>query len=152
MAVEFQMPKLGLTMEEGTIIEWLVDDGAAVEQGTPVLTIETDKVESEVEASHGGILHITGQPGELFACGERIGWFLEAGERAAGQRHRVGPAPGRGRGDPLPHCPTTGRGHGRAGAAAVGPGAGVAQRPPGRRSIGCRPANGRGDRTRTVGS
>ena len=33
MAVEFQMPKLGLTMEEGTIVEWLVDDGQQVAAG-----------------------------------------------------------------------------------------------------------------------
>lgn len=80
MAVEFQMPKLGLTMEEGTIVEWLVDDGAAVEQGTPVLTIETDKVESDVEASGSGVLHITGNEGEPYACGDRIGWFCDPGE------------------------------------------------------------------------
>jgi pyruvate dehydrogenase E2 component (dihydrolipoamide acetyltransferase) len=80
MAVEFQMPKLGLTMEEGTITSWLVESGAEVTAGTPVLSIETDKVESDVEASHSGILHITGAVGELFGCGERIGWFLEPGE------------------------------------------------------------------------
>ncbi|NDD96011.1 MAG: dihydrolipoamide acyltransferase, partial [Actinobacteria bacterium] len=31
------MPKLGLTMEEGTILEWLVEDGAAITPGMPVL-------------------------------------------------------------------------------------------------------------------
>jgi pyruvate dehydrogenase E2 component (dihydrolipoamide acetyltransferase) len=80
MAIEFQMPKLGLTMEEGSIIEWLVADGAEVEQGAAVLTIETDKVESDVEASGSGVLHIIGQAGDTFACGERIGWFLQPGE------------------------------------------------------------------------
>ena len=80
MAVEFQMPKLGLTMEEGTILDWLVTDGAEVEQGTAVLTIETDKVASDVEASRSGVLHITANAGDTFACGARIGWFLEPGE------------------------------------------------------------------------
>ncbi len=80
MAMEFQMPKLGLTMEEGTIVDWLVADGTAVEQGMAVLTIETDKVSSDVEASGSGVLHITGQTGDTFTCGERIGWFLEPGE------------------------------------------------------------------------
>lgn len=80
MAVEFPMPKLGLTMEEGTIVEWLVADGSEVEQGAAVLTIETDKVESDVEASGSGVLHITGNAGDTFACGARIGWFLEPGE------------------------------------------------------------------------
>jgi len=80
MASEFQMPKLGLTMEEGTIVEWLVADGAEVEQGAAVLSIATDKVESDVEASGSGVLHITGNAGDTFACGERIGWFLAPGE------------------------------------------------------------------------
>lgn len=80
MATEFQMPKLGLTMEEATIIEWFVADGDEVLQGAPVLSIETDKVASDVEASGSGIVHITGLVGETYACGVRIGWFLEPGE------------------------------------------------------------------------
>ena len=63
MADEFLMPKLGLTMESGTILEWLVADGDEVEKGAPVLVIETDKVESEVEASGSGLLHIVGEKG-----------------------------------------------------------------------------------------
>ena len=82
MATEFQMPKLGLTMEAGTIIGWHVADGAAVEAGTAVLSIETDKVETEVEASASGRLHQIGAPGETFPCGARIGWFLADGEQA----------------------------------------------------------------------
>ena len=74
------MPKLGLTMEAGTIIDWLVAPGAEVGEGTAVLNIETDKVESEVEASAAGRLHIVGEKGDTYACGELIGWFLEPGE------------------------------------------------------------------------
>ncbi len=80
MATEFQMPKLGLTMEAGTIICWHVPDGSVVEQGTPVLAIETDKVESDVEASASGRLHQTAAPGETFPCGAPIGWLLAEGE------------------------------------------------------------------------
>ena len=82
MATELQMPKLGLTMEAGTIIGWHVANGALVEAGTPVLSIETDKVETDVEASASGRLHQIGAPGDTFACGERIGWFLAEGEEA----------------------------------------------------------------------
>ena len=82
MATDFQMPKLGLTMEAGTIIGWHVANGALVEMGTPVLSIETDKVETDVEASASGRLHQIGAPGGTFACGERIGWFLAEGEEA----------------------------------------------------------------------
>jgi pyruvate dehydrogenase E2 component (dihydrolipoamide acetyltransferase) len=82
MATEFLMPKLGLTMEEGTIAEWLVADGETVESGTPVLRIETDKTETDVEAAFSGRLHVEGQVGDTIACGERIGWFLADDEEA----------------------------------------------------------------------
>jgi len=82
MATEFLMPKLGLTMEEGTIAEWLVADGETVTAGAAVLRIETDKTETEVEAAEAGRLHVVGQVGDTFACGERIGWFLADGEDA----------------------------------------------------------------------
>ncbi len=80
MATEFTMPKLGLTMEAGTILEWLVDDGASVGAGTPVLRIETDKVETDVEASGSGRLHQVGVVGDTYDCGAGIGWFLAEGE------------------------------------------------------------------------
>jgi pyruvate dehydrogenase E2 component (dihydrolipoamide acetyltransferase) len=84
MATEFLMPKLGLTMEEGTITEWFADDGAEVTAGTAILRIETDKTETDVEAAASGRLHRVGQVGDTFACGERIGWFLAEGEEAPG--------------------------------------------------------------------
>lgn len=80
MATEFQMPKLGLTMESGTILEWLVPDGATVVPGQAVLLVETDKVESEIESRNSGVLRQTGEIGELYDCGVRIGWFLAEGE------------------------------------------------------------------------
>lgn len=82
MATEFLMPKLGLTMEEGTITEWLVADGDTVTAGTAVLRIETDKTETDVDAAETGRMHVVGQVGDTFACGERIGWFLSDGEEA----------------------------------------------------------------------
>ena len=80
MPIEFTMPKLGLTMEEGTILEWMVAAGTAVTAGTAVLMVETDKVETEVEIPEGGRLHIVGEVGGSYRCGERIGWILAEGE------------------------------------------------------------------------
>jgi pyruvate dehydrogenase E2 component (dihydrolipoamide acetyltransferase) len=82
MATEFIMPKLGLTMEEGTILEWLVDDGAAIEPGVPVLRIETDKVESDVEAVGAGRFVRAAAVGDTFPCGAVIGYLLAEGEEA----------------------------------------------------------------------
>lgn len=80
MATEFVMPKLGLTMEEGTITEWLVEDGKTVAVGDAVLVIETDKVETEVESPDAGILHRIGTVAESFGCGEVIAYLLADGE------------------------------------------------------------------------
>lgn len=94
MAIEFAMPKLGLTMEQGTIIEWLVPDGSVVATGSPVLVIETDKVETEVEAPADGLLHRAGEVGQSFACGQRIGWFLAPGEQPPAAAAATGAAGG----------------------------------------------------------
>ena len=80
MATELLMPKLGLTMEAGTIIEWLAADGDAVAAGSAVLRIETDKVESDVEAVESGLLHRLGDVGESYECGQVIGYLLTKGE------------------------------------------------------------------------
>lgn len=80
MATEFIMPKLGLTMEEGTISEWLLPHGAEVTAGDAVLRIETDKTETDVEATGSGVLHHVAEVGQTFACGELIGWYLASGE------------------------------------------------------------------------
>ncbi len=82
MATEFTMPKLGLTMEEGTILQWLVPDGTEVMAGTAALVVETDKVETEVEAPATGVLRHVGAVGDVFRCGQPIAWLLAAGELA----------------------------------------------------------------------
>jgi pyruvate dehydrogenase E2 component (dihydrolipoamide acetyltransferase) len=50
------MPKWGLSMKEGTVIEWLVDEGAAVAVGDEILEIETEKVNNVFEAPVAGVL------------------------------------------------------------------------------------------------
>ena len=80
MAVEVLMPKLGLTMQEGTITEWSVESGTFVTAGTVVMTIETDKVEAEVEAEADGILSQVAAVGDTLECGELAGWLLAEGE------------------------------------------------------------------------
>jgi pyruvate/2-oxoglutarate dehydrogenase complex dihydrolipoamide acyltransferase (E2) component len=50
------MPQLGLTMTEGSIVAWLKKVGDWVENGEPLFTVETDKVEMEVESMGSGYL------------------------------------------------------------------------------------------------
>ena len=58
MAKEVFIPKLGQTVEEVTLVRWLVADGAKVEQGDGVLEVETDKALFTVESSARGYVHI----------------------------------------------------------------------------------------------
>lgn len=94
------MPKLGLTMEEGTILEWLVADGTTIAPGMPVLRIETDKVESDVEASTSGRLHLSAEVGETYPCGAVIGYVLAEGEAVP-----IGAAPKAGTNSPTTVSP-----------------------------------------------
>lgn len=65
MVKEVFIPKLGQTMEAGTLVRWLVDDGAKVDQGQEILEVETDKAVFAVEAMARGTLHIGPyQPGD----------------------------------------------------------------------------------------
>jgi pyruvate dehydrogenase E2 component (dihydrolipoamide acetyltransferase) len=58
MAVEFFIPKLGQTVEEVTLVKWLVEDGTKVSQGQEVMEVETDKAVFPVEANGKGYIHI----------------------------------------------------------------------------------------------
>ena len=74
------MPKLGLTMTEGTITEWVAAPGQAVTKGSVIMTIETDKVQEEVEAGGDGILFHSAEAGATLEPGEIAGWLLAEGE------------------------------------------------------------------------
>jgi pyruvate/2-oxoglutarate dehydrogenase complex dihydrolipoamide acyltransferase (E2) component len=52
--VEFRLPKLGMSVMEGTILEWLVAEGDEVSEGDPMLTVEMDKADSELPAPVAG--------------------------------------------------------------------------------------------------
>ena len=80
MAVEILVPKLGLTMTEGTINEWLVEPGAEVAVGDVSLRLATDKVDVDVEAEAAGIFHPGAVAGESLEPGAVIGWLLTVGE------------------------------------------------------------------------
>jgi len=58
MATNVTMPKLGLTMESGKIVEWKAVEGGEVKQGEILLVVETEKITYEVEAPATGLLHI----------------------------------------------------------------------------------------------
>ena len=81
MALEILMPKLGLTMTEGTIEEWKFKEGDAVKKGDVLFSVATDKLTNDVEAEADGILlKILLPEGETAACKAVIGYIGQAGE------------------------------------------------------------------------
>jgi pyruvate/2-oxoglutarate dehydrogenase complex dihydrolipoamide acyltransferase (E2) component len=73
VAIPLNIPKLGVSMSEGTLVEWLVQDGEQVSEGQVIYRLETDKVENDVESPAAGVIHLTGVEGELYDVGATIG-------------------------------------------------------------------------------
>jgi len=73
MSTPINIPKLGFSMTEGTLVEWLVGEGDSVTAGQIIYRLETDKVENDIEAPVDGVIHITGLEGELYEVGTQIG-------------------------------------------------------------------------------
>lgn len=72
MISRIKIPKLGMSMQEGTIAEWHVADGDTVEAGQVLYTIETDKVQNEVTAPLGGVITLVAVEGETYAVGDIV--------------------------------------------------------------------------------
>src|SRR5690242_13430501 len=82
VAREIVMPRLSDSMEEGTILSWLVAEGDTVERGQPLVEIETDKATVAYEADDGGvILALSAAEGATVPVGGTIAVIGEAGEK-----------------------------------------------------------------------
>ena len=57
MAYVVVMPRSGQTMEEGSIVEWLKNEGDPVRKGEPLVTIMSDKANIEIESDFSGVLN-----------------------------------------------------------------------------------------------
>ena len=74
MAEPVLLPKWGMNMVEATVVEWLKAIGDRVEEGEPLVNVETDKVEAVVEAPVAGTLvEILAGPDEDVAVGATLG-------------------------------------------------------------------------------
>ena len=62
--MDIRIPKLGVAMTEGTIVEWLVEDGATVAAHDPIYVLENDKVENEIESPAAGVIRIVAPAGD----------------------------------------------------------------------------------------
>jgi pyruvate/2-oxoglutarate dehydrogenase complex dihydrolipoamide acyltransferase (E2) component len=75
MAVEILLPKIGFSMNEGQVAEWLAKDGDDVTEGQPLFSLEADKSTNEVEAPASGKLRIVGAVGETCEVGTVLGYI-----------------------------------------------------------------------------
>jgi pyruvate/2-oxoglutarate dehydrogenase complex dihydrolipoamide acyltransferase (E2) component len=73
MAIEILLPKIGFSMTEGEIAEWLAADGDQVTEGQPLFMLEADKSANEVESPASGTLHIIAPAGETYEVGTVLG-------------------------------------------------------------------------------
>jgi pyruvate/2-oxoglutarate dehydrogenase complex dihydrolipoamide acyltransferase (E2) component len=73
MSTPVLLPKLGFSMDEGTIAEWLVPDGGTVNAGQPMYSLESDKSVQEIEAPCAGTLRIVAAAGGTYKVGTVIG-------------------------------------------------------------------------------
>lgn len=81
MSENIIMPKLGMTMKEGTVEEWFKAEGDTVEQGESVCTISSEKLTQDVEApASGTLLQIKVQAGEEAEVKSTLGVIGDEGE------------------------------------------------------------------------
>ncbi|HEX7422239.1 MAG TPA: dihydrolipoamide acetyltransferase family protein [Thermoanaerobaculia bacterium] len=84
MAVEIIMPKMGDAMTEGKVVKWYKKAGEPVKKGEPLLEIETDKVNLDLEAEADGTLgNLEVQEGQMAPVGGVLARIMGAGEKPA---------------------------------------------------------------------
>ena len=93
MAYEVLMPQLGLTMEEGTVSQWMKHEGDEVKTGDVILEITTDKLTNEVVSEHDGVLlKIVAQEGEDVPVKGLLAYIGQPGEAVGDAAPAAAPA------------------------------------------------------------
>ena len=93
MAHEVLMPQLGLTMEEGTVSQWIKHEGDEVKTGDVIVEITTDKLTNEVASEFDGVLlKIVAQEGEDIPVKGLLAYIGQPGEAVGGDAPAAAPA------------------------------------------------------------
>jgi pyruvate/2-oxoglutarate dehydrogenase complex dihydrolipoamide acyltransferase (E2) component len=69
MSTQVLVPKIGFSMNEGTLTEWLVADGAAIAEGEPLYALESEKSVQEIPSPATGTVKIIAEVGEVYEVG-----------------------------------------------------------------------------------
>ncbi|HJT57533.1 MAG TPA: acetoin dehydrogenase dihydrolipoyllysine-residue acetyltransferase subunit [Ktedonobacteraceae bacterium] len=87
MATIFSMPKWGLAMKSGQVVEWLKQRGDTIRQGEPLAVIESEKATNEVESPVAGTLRwLEVQEGQDAAVGAALAVITEPGEELSDEQ------------------------------------------------------------------
>ena len=90
MAVEIHVPELGESVADATVGRWLKQEGETIKSGEPLVELETDKINFEVEAEQDGVLEsIAKGEGETVNVGEVIGTIGEGDGRPAAEEEEA---------------------------------------------------------------
>jgi pyruvate dehydrogenase E2 component (dihydrolipoamide acetyltransferase) len=86
------LPKMGMTMTEGTLAQWLAPDGTHVDKGQPIFKMVTEKINTEVEAETSGILRHLVAEDTTVPAGAVVGCLLAEGEELPADLARMAAA------------------------------------------------------------
>jgi len=75
--ITLKVPKAAVSMQEGTIVEWFVEDGAQVALGQPIYAIETEKTTLEIECPFEGTFKRLGGTGVTYKVGDPIAEIIQ---------------------------------------------------------------------------
>ena len=70
--IKLKLPKLGMSIDEATIVEWHVEDGASITPGTVLYSVETDKSTLEIESPFEGVISVTSGVGSKLRVGDIV--------------------------------------------------------------------------------
>lgn len=76
-SLSLRIPKMAVSMQNGTLLEWYLEDGSTVAEGAPLYSLEIEKSVVDVDAPRAGILKRTGIAGETYAVGDVIGEIID---------------------------------------------------------------------------
>ncbi len=94
MAEPIIMPKAGMLMHTGTILEWYAAEGVPIRKGDAIAHIETDKATMNLEAEYEGVLlKIVHGPGEIVPVTRPIAWVGDPGEPIPDNHHAISKTP-----------------------------------------------------------
>jgi pyruvate/2-oxoglutarate dehydrogenase complex dihydrolipoamide acyltransferase (E2) component len=79
MTTVLKIPKAAVSMQEGILTTWLVEDGQPVSEGQPIYTLELEKSTMDVESPAAGVLKQVGVAGTTYKVGDVIGEIQSAG-------------------------------------------------------------------------